>query len=159
MKKQLRLTNSYLDNKIWVIKGQEDMMDKDTIYNVQNNQKIDIDSITDVYFTKNSKKTYLCVVTDIFLSQINIEDTLGIVLDIDTLQPKFIHSIAQGHTKKVFTEQEALELTGLKLTEEQRLQLTIAQKFITFNNKDINSIPLTNRHQKLEKVLKKELSV
>ena len=98
---------SYNNNKIWVLLNPE----KDTIYNVVNKQKLELDAIVDLYEVKNKQKkdSYLCIVNEI-LCENGIVDTLGIVINPNTLEPLFVYSANVNLILPVITANESKKL-------------------------------------------------
>ena len=141
---------SCCNNKIWVLLNP----DKDTIYNVSNGQKLELDSIIDFYEVKNNQKkdSYVCIVNEV-LCENNIIDTLGIVINPNTLNPLFIYSVNNNITIPVITSSEAKKIFGYPVSVNYRLKYTIEEII----EKELDNIKSSKeRCEILEKVIKKQ---
>ncbi len=141
---------SCCNNKIWVLLNP----DKDTIYNVSNGQKLELDSIIDFYEVKNNQKkdSYVCIVNEV-LCENNIIDTLGIVINPNTLNPLFIYSVNNNITVPIITSSEAKKIFGFPVSTNFRLKYTIEK----LTEKELDNIKSSkNRCEILEKVIKKQ---
>ncbi len=128
--------------------------DKDTIYNVSNGKKLELDSVIDIYEVKNNQKkdSYVCIVNEVICEN-NIIDTLGIVINPNTLNPLFIYSVNNNVTEPVITSNEAKKIFGCSVSTNFRLKYTI-EKII---EKELNNSKSFNeRCEILEKVIKKQ---
>ncbi len=141
---------SYNNNKIWVLLNPE----KDTIYNVVNKQKLELDAIVDLYEVKNKQKkdSYLCIVNEI-LCENGIVDTLGIVINPNTLEPLFVYSANVNLILPVITSNESKKLFKCPVSVNFRLKYTI-EKVIANQIKENKSSK--ERYAMLEKVIKKQ---
>ena len=141
---------SCCNNKIWVLLNH----DKDTIYNVSNGQKLELDSVIDIYEVKNSHKkdSYACIVNEVICEN-DIIDILGIVINPNTLNPLFIYSVNNNITEPVITSREAKKIFGCPVSTNFRIKYTIEK--ITEKELD-NNKSFNERCEILEKVIKKQ---
>lgn len=141
---------SCCNNKIWVLLNP----DKDTIYNVSNGQKLELDSVIDIYEVKNSHKkdSYACIVNEVICEN-DIIDILGIVINPNTLNPLFIYSVNNNITEPVITSREAKKIFGCPVSTNFRIKYTIEK--ITEKELD-NNKSFNERCEILEKVIKKQ---
>ena len=141
---------SCCNNKIWVLLNPG----KDTVYNVLNGQKLELDSIIDIYEVKNNKNkdSYVCIVNEV-LCENGIIDILGIVINPNTLNPLFIYSVNNNITVPIITSSEAKKIYGCPVSTNYRLKYTI-EKII--EKKLDSSKSSKERCEILEKVIKKQ---
>ncbi len=138
------------NNKIWVLLNP----DKDTIYNVSNSQKLELDSVIDIYEVKNNQKrdSYVCIVNEV-LCENSVIDTLGVVVNPNTLNPLFIYSVNNNITIPVITSSEAKKIFGYPVSVNYRLKYTIEEII----EKELDNIKSSKeRCEILEKVIKKQ---
>ncbi len=143
-------TKSCCNNKIWVLLNP----DKDTIYNVSNEKKLELDSVIDIYEVKNNQKrdSYICVVSEVICEN-NIIDILGIVINPNTLNPLFIYSVNNNITVPIITPSEAKKIFGCPVSTNFRIKYTIEK----ITEKELDSSKSFNeRYKILEKVIKKQ---